>query len=108
VQAELDKLAEETEAEPPILWKKHAGGECTAEWGAIIAARVDHVDVRPVGRGGNRTPVHSESRFTGDLESRKARRGRGPDGAAGKLAEEGEDVRRKTRVSAHGDSGSSR
>jgi hypothetical protein len=78
VQAELDKSAEETEAEPPILWKKQAGGEYTAEWGAMIAARVDHVDVRPVGRGGNRTPVHSESRFTGDLESRKSRKARRP------------------------------
>jgi hypothetical protein len=52
--AELDRLAEEPVMERLPLFRQDASGRYTEEWAAMIRTRVDHVDVRPVGRGRSR------------------------------------------------------
>ncbi len=61
ITAELERLADEP-AEPSIIVKRSETGDYDPAWDEMIRARVASVTVRPVGRGGNRTPV--EQRVT--------------------------------------------
>lgn len=63
IEEQLEQQPGEPERPEPI-WKTDRDGTYTPEWRAMIAARVESATVKPVGRGGNMTPVHDRVEIT--------------------------------------------